>query len=168
MRWISSREFIWMLVVLAIVIAAFFAYSFFANAQSGNAPDFPRASMVIQRADGKTFPFTIEIATTREQDMYGLMFRRSLPADAGMLFIYGPDQPVSMWMKNTYIPLDMLFVAHDGAIVKIITHAVPFDLTPLSSGEPVRGVIEINAGEVEHLGLKTGDKVLFSAFSNAP
>jgi hypothetical protein len=123
--------------------------------------------MTIRRSDGQSFPFIIEIAETPEQQRYGLMFRRALPQDAGMLFISDPDRPVSMWMKNTYIPLDMLFIRHDGTIVKIITHAEPFDLTPLSSGEPVRGVIEINAGEAERRGLKIGDKIVSSAFSES-
>lgn len=129
-----------------------------------NAPVFPRSSLTFVRADGHSFPLAIEIATTPEQQHYGLMFRRSLPRDSGMLFTQESDRPISMWMKNTYIPLDMLFVRHDGTIAKIVTHAEPFNLTPISSDVPVSGVIEINAGEADRLGLKTGDKVLFPGF----
>ncbi len=93
------------------------------------------------------------------------MFRRSMPSDAGMLFIWPADQIVMMWMKNTYVALDMLYVRHDGTIAKIITNAVPLDLTPLSSDEPVRAVIELNAGEATRRGLKPGDKVTSPALN---
>jgi uncharacterized membrane protein (UPF0127 family) len=131
-------------------------------------PDFPHAELVIQRSDGQKINFHIEVASTPEQEEYGLMFVRSLPADAGMLFMVEPDRFMAMWMKNTYIPLDMLFVRHNGTIVKIITHAKPFDLTLLGSDEDVHGVIEINGGVVEAKGLRIGDKVLFPGFGATP
>jgi len=132
-----------------------------------NVPVFEHAILSIQRADGASFSYNIEVARTLEQELYGLMFRKYLPPDTGMIFIYTPDQPVSMWMKNTYIPLDMLFVRGDGIIAKIVENARPLDLTPIEAGEPIRGVIEINAGEVQKYGFKTGDKVLFSDFALA-
>jgi len=159
------RNWVWIgtpvLIVLALLVWPYIA----SGQKADQSPTFEQSSMTIQRADGQSFLYSVEVALTREQEAYGLMFRRSLPTNAGMIFVYNPDQLVSMWMKNTYIPLDMLFVRKDGIIVKIITHAQPFDLTPLPSGEPVRGVIELNAGDVERNGLKTGDKVIFSAFS---
>ncbi|MDX2028010.1 MAG: DUF192 domain-containing protein [Alphaproteobacteria bacterium] len=121
--------------------------------------------MSIRTSDGKTISFSVEVATTAEQQTYGLMFRRSMPQDSGMLFIWQADQPITMWMKNTYIPLDMLFVQKDGTITKIATHTKPFDLGLISSDGPVRGVVELNAGEAGRHGLKVGDKVLFPAFS---
>lgn len=133
-----------------------------------DAPVFSHDKLTLRRADGQTFPFDIEMATTPKEAMYGLMFRRSIEPQTGMLFLWDPDHQVSMWMKNTYIPLDMLFIRRDGTIEKIVTHAVPLDLTPIPSEEPIHGILEIKAGEVERLGLKTEDKVLFWAFSTAP
>jgi hypothetical protein len=148
-------------------VIALMAALIFVRAQTylPKAPVFPRGTLEIAQAGGKTFPFSIEIATTPAQHEYGLMFRRSLPEDAGMLFLFSPDQPVSFWMKNTFIPLDMLFVRGDGTIEKIVTHAPPQSLANISSDEPVRGVIEINGGAADRLGLATGDKVLYPAFS---
>jgi uncharacterized membrane protein (UPF0127 family) len=154
------------LVILGVLLVGVYYGWFYYMEHPSNAPAFPHDKLTIQRTDGTNFPYDVEVATTMPQEMYGLMYRKSLPDDHGMIFVYQPDQPVSMWMKNTFIPLDMLFVRKDGVIVKIITHAVPLDLAPLSSDEPVRAVIEINDGEAAKHGLKTGDKVLFSAFDN--
>jgi uncharacterized membrane protein (UPF0127 family) len=130
-----------------------------------DAPVFPHDHLIIARADGKQFPFAIEVATTPAQHEYGLMHRHALAADAGMIFLYDPPDTVSMWMKDTPLPLDMLFVRADGTIEKIATHAVPFDVTPIEADEPVRAVIELNAGTADRLGLKTGDKVVYAGFS---
>lgn len=129
---------------------------------------FPKSHVEILRADGTSVAFRMEIATTPEQQEHGLMFRKHLKPDTGMLFLWPADQPVAMWMKNTLIPLDMLFVAHDGRIVKITANAVPEDLTPLSAGENVRAVIEIGGGEAAKQNIKTGDKVLYAAFVAKP
>ena len=157
-----SRRNIFLGGIIALMAALIFVW-----AQTGTppAPVFPRGSLVIVRADGQKFTLDIEIATTRVQTEYGLMFRHSLPKDSGMLFLFTPDRPESFWMKNTYIPLDMLFVRADGTIVKIVTHAQPLNLAPIASDEPVRGVIEINGGEADRRGLKTGDRVLYPAFT---
>ncbi len=153
-----------------IAVVMFFAMGLllWSNAREqkrDDAPNFKHAALSIQRGDGGYVSYKVEVASTVEEQMYGLMYRHELAPDAGMIFIYNADQPISMWMKNTYIPLDMLFVRADGKVVKIITHARPLDLTPLSSGEPIRAVIELNAGDAEKNDLKIGDKVLFSAFS---
>lgn len=154
-----------LVAALLLLFMAALMWGSFNDSKPENAPSFAHAGLSIERHDGKYFSYAVEVATTKEQDMYGLMFRHDLKPETGMIFIYHPDQPVAMWMKNTFIPLDMLFVRGDGAIVKIVTNAQPLDVTPLASGEPVRAVIEINAGDVEKNGFKTGDKVLFSAFS---
>jgi uncharacterized membrane protein (UPF0127 family) len=97
-----------------------------------------------------------EVAATPEQQERGLMFRRSLRPDRGMIFPYDPPQDVSFWMKNTIIPLDIVFIRSDGTIVRI-THAKALDLSPLPSGEPVAAVLEIRGGRAAELGIKEGD-----------
>jgi uncharacterized membrane protein (UPF0127 family) len=103
--------------------------------------------------------FTVELATTPAQMELGLMYRQSLPADAGMLFVYPSEQTVAFWMKNTLIPLDMLFIGADGHIRRIAARTIPLSTTPISSVDPVRAVLEINGGTAERLGIKPGDVV---------
>jgi uncharacterized membrane protein (UPF0127 family) len=100
--------------------------------------------------------FTVEVAQTPEQQELGLMFRRTLAGDRGMIFPYQPAQEVAFWMKNTLIPLDIVFIRGDGTIVRIV-NAEPMDLTPLPSGEPITGVLEIRGGRAKELGIKEGD-----------
>jgi hypothetical protein len=102
--------------------------------------------------------FTVEVAATPEQQERGLMFRRTLPGDRGMIFPYEPAQEVAFWMKNTLIPLDIVFIRSDGTIVRIV-NAEPMDLTPLPSGEPITGVLEIRGGRAKELGIREGDIV---------
>jgi uncharacterized membrane protein (UPF0127 family) len=102
--------------------------------------------------------FVVEVAATPEQQERGLMFRRMLAGDRGMIFPYEPAQEVAFWMKNTLIPLDIIFVRSDGTIVRI-TNAEAMDLTPLPSGAPVAGVLEIRGGRAAELGIDEGDIV---------
>jgi hypothetical protein len=102
--------------------------------------------------------FTVEVAATPQQQETGLMFRTSVGADRGMIFPYDPPQEVAFWMKNTLIPLDIVFIGVGGKIVRI-TNAQAMDLTPLPSGAPVTGVLEIAAGRAKQLGIREGDKV---------
>lgn len=159
------RSLVWAGVPALGMVAALVGLSLY-HRYSAPVMSFPHATIQIQHADGSApLAYTVEVATTPQQQAYGLMFRQSLAPNTGMLFVWDNDQVIRMWMKNTYIPLDMLFVRHDGIIEKITTHAVPFDLTTLSSDEPVRGVIEIGGDEAVRQHIKTGDKVLFPAFS---
>jgi uncharacterized membrane protein (UPF0127 family) len=87
------------------------------------------------------------------------MFRTALAPNAGMLFLYPGEQPVSFWMKNTLIPLDMLFLKADGRIAHIAHKAVPMDETPIDSGAAVKAVLEVNGGTANALGIKEGDRV---------
>ena len=105
-----------------------------------------------------THRFTVQVAATEEQQEHGLMFYRSLPADQGMIFPYEPPQDVSFWMKNTLIPLDMVFIRADGTIARIAT-AKALDETPVWAGEEIAAVLEIRAGRAAELGIKPGDKV---------
>jgi uncharacterized membrane protein (UPF0127 family) len=130
------------------------------------APGLPRAQLAtfgtselaIETASGKRH-FNIEVAKTPEQMMQGLMYRRSMAADAGMLFEYDHPQPVAFWMKNTLIPLDMLFIGADGTVLDIHERAVPLSLDSIASDQPVLGVLELNGGTVSRLGIKRGDRV---------
>lgn len=129
-----------------------------AAAQSQD-PGFERSTLVIVSGDER-HPFTVEMAVTSEQRAQGLMFRRELAADAGMLFDFGKrPSRAAMWMKNTLIPLDMLFIAPDGRIESIAERTVPHSLESISSRGPVRAVLELNGGTVSRLGIEPGDRV---------
>jgi uncharacterized membrane protein (UPF0127 family) len=105
--------------------------------------------------------FNIELATTDQERALGLMFRRSLPENGGMLFLYDRPQPADMWMKNTLIPLDMVFISADGTVHRIESNAEPFSMAVIPSEGAVAGVLELNAGEADKIGLKRGDKVIY-------
>jgi uncharacterized membrane protein (UPF0127 family) len=103
--------------------------------------------------------FTVELAVTDEQRAHGLMERRSLPEGQGMLFKFEPDQNILMWMHNTYISLDMIFIRGDGRILRIAENTTPLSDRTISSGGPARGVLEVIAGTARKLGLVPGDRV---------
>ncbi len=113
-----------------------------------------------------THAFTVEVANDREEISYGLMERESLDADAGMLFDFDPPREPSMFMKNTLIPLDMIFIAADGRIEMIARNTVPGSLRTISPGVPVRAVLEINGGQAAELGILPGDTVQHPLFGN--
>jgi hypothetical protein len=124
---------------------------------------FPASELVIE-SGGQRHRFTVEFADTDERRALGLMYRTTLAADAGMLFDFKIDQPVAMWMRNTRLPLDMLFITRDGRIANIAQRTVPFSETSIYSSGPVRAVLELNGGTAERLGLKPGDRVLHPMF----
>ena len=126
--------------------------------------EFPTAELTIVGASGP-HKFTVEVATTPAQLEQGLMFRRSLAADAGMLFDFKTPTMATMWMKNTLIPLDMLFVDARGRIVNIQERAVPESLATISAAAPVRAAIELNGGTASRLGIRPGDRVIFPIFA---
>jgi uncharacterized membrane protein (UPF0127 family) len=103
--------------------------------------------------------FAVELASTPQEQATGLMFRRELPEGRGMLFDFHRDQPTSFWMKNTYIPLDMIFIRGDGRILRIAENTVPLSETLVPSGGPVRAVLEVVAGTAKRLGIAPGDRV---------
>ena len=111
--------------------------------------------------------FTVEIADTDELRSRGLMFRQRLPEDRGMLFDFGEPRQVSMWMKNTYISLDMLFIRADGKIAYIAENTVPKSLDTVGVSEPVLAVLELAGGTSRKLGLRAGDTVYHRMFSNS-
>lgn len=104
--------------------------------------------------------FEVEVARTVEEQARGLMHRRELAADAGMLFDYGRPRNVAMWMRNTHVPLDMIFIGADWRITRIVERTVPFSLATVASEGPVRAVLEVNAGTASRLGIRPGDRVI--------
>jgi uncharacterized protein len=103
--------------------------------------------------------FAVELAVSDEQRARGLMFRRELPEGRGMLFKFEPEQVIQMWMHNTYISLDMIFIRSDGRILRIAENTKPESDNIISSGGPARGVLEVIAGTARKLGIAPGDRV---------
>ena len=120
------------------------------------------AEPLVIHAGGSSYKFEVEIVSTPATREQGLMYRKALAANAGMLFLYPDERPVSFWMKNTLIPLDMLFLKADGSIAHIAHDAVPLDETPIDSGAPVRAVLEVKGGTADALGIREGDRVEYS------
>ena len=121
--------------------------------------------LLITNAAGQIHSFDVEVMRTDDQRARGLMFRRSMPADRGMLFDFKREDHVAMWMQNTFIPLDMLFIRRDGSIARIAENTEPLSTTTIPSGAPVIAVLEINGGESGKRGIKAGDKVSHSLFA---
>ena len=113
-----------------------------------------------------TLHFDVEVARTDETRATGLMHRREMAPDHGMLFDFRQDRMVTMWMRNTFIPLDMLFITKDGVIVRVTRNTTPHSERRLPSGEPVRAVLELNAGSAALLGIEAGDKVEHPMFAD--
>ena len=135
-----------------------------ASGAGASAPvRFETSNLVVVTARGRS-AFTVELALNEDQRVQGLQGRRRLAADAGMLFDFQDTGPVAMWMKDTYVPLDMLFIDSAGRIVNIAEHTVPLSLTAIRSAGPVRAVLELNAGTAARLGIRPGDRVLHSVF----
>ena len=134
----------------------------------GPQPELPKEPLVIVTRDGKAHRFDVEVANTPAEETVGLMFRKSLPPDGGMLFDWGlPPRESDMWMKNTLIPLDMLFINQDGRIRAIAENTVPQSLAPIPSHGPVRATLELPAGTAARLGIRVGDQVKQRVFGNA-
>jgi uncharacterized membrane protein (UPF0127 family) len=114
--------------------------------------------------------FSVELATNAAERAVGLMYRKELPEGRGMLFDFHDDQPVQFWMHNTYIPLDMIFIAGDGRVVRVAEYAKPMSDELIPSGRPVRAVLEVIAGTARKFGIMAGDRVSGSFFGkgNAP
>lgn len=147
---------------VARMLAATFALAFLFTALSAQAANFEKLTI-----DTKAGPVAvnIELAVTPAERAKGLMYRAQLAPDAGMLFDFEVDQPVYMWMKNTYIPLDMLFIRADGRVASIATDTTPLSTETISSGGPVRAVLELPAGTVRARGIAVGDRVRHRLFA---
>ncbi|AYG59018.1 DUF192 domain-containing protein [Rhizobium jaguaris] len=151
--------------VVALFLVGASAPAFAAQATSEKLMAFDSEQLSIQTAKGVTHKFTVELALTEPQLEFGLMYRKSMPADHGMLFNFGAPRPVMMWMKNTVLPLDMLFLDKNGVITHIQENAVPYSEAIISSEGAVLYVIELNGGIARKLGLAVGDKVTSATIS---
>lgn len=133
-------------------------------AAADSGATFARSTLEIATADGRKLPFVVELAQDNAQRGLGLMYRQRMAADAGMLFDFQTDQDVAMWMKNTFIPLDMIFVRADGTIHRIAERTVPQSLETIWSQGKVRAVLEVNGGTVSRLGIRPGDTLIHPIF----
>jgi uncharacterized membrane protein (UPF0127 family) len=140
------------------------------------APTMPRAETAVDdMAAARTEPlgiatkggrraFKVEVMRNDADRARGLMFRKAMAADRGMLFDFEAVQPVNMWMKNTYLPLDMVFIRPDGTVARVAADTEPLSTKVIPSGEPVLAVLELNAGTAEKLGIRPGDRVEHALF----
>lgn len=128
----------------------------FSGAVSAVSPADTKGTLL---TSGGAHEITIEVAGTPETREHGLMQRRAMPADHGMLFDFDGSRPVTMWMKDTLIPLDMLFMDGSGVVTRVKQRAQPESLDLIPSGGPVRYVLELNGGAVDRYGVKTGDRL---------
>jgi uncharacterized membrane protein (UPF0127 family) len=151
------------MVRLAAAVLLFAGVSF---ALHGAAHAAGQSTLEIVSASG-VHAFNIELATTEPERERGLMFRKELPQGQGMLFDFFTDQPVSFWMHNTYIPLDMIFIRSDGVIMRIAENTKPMSDDLVPSGAPVRAVLEVIGGTARELGIKAGDKVINPIFGKS-
>ncbi len=142
-----QRVLLRLLVLLAISVGV-------AGTVGAESPVFEPLSI---KTTSTIHKFEVEIAATTDQQRQGLMYRRQMAANAGMLFLYDNGSRVTMWMSNTYIPLDMLFIAADGRITHIVERTVPQSTELIGSNGPVRAVLELNGGTASRLGIKVGD-----------
>lgn len=146
---------------LALLGAIFVALS--ASAQG--LAKFDRAGLAIVDSAGQRHKFNVELALSPQQQAQGLMFRQQMAPDAGMLFVYRTPIEITMWMKNTFLPLDMVFVGPDRKVLRIAERTVPQSEATISSGGRAIGVIELNAGTAARLKLKPGDQVEAAALN---
>lgn len=126
---------------------------------------FSRSTLQIATPDGKLHKLDVWIADNDARRARGLMFVEDLAADSGMLFIYPRPQPVAMWMKNTHLPLDMLFVSANGRVHRVVENTTPMSLDTISSDGAVLAVIELKAGSAARMQIRPGAQVIHPAFS---
>jgi uncharacterized protein len=136
----------------------------FAVLLSGTALALPSTTIAVHTAKGSD-TFKVEVAGDHASQEKGLMFRKTMAPNAGMLFDFHTTVMTTFWMKNTILPLDIIFIRSDGTISSIAGNAVPYSEAPIPSSEPIRAVLEINGGRAKALGIEPGDKVSGSIFA---
>jgi uncharacterized membrane protein (UPF0127 family) len=154
------------LLLVLVLLAGVFGRGVPVLAESERAPQLaaPALSTLVIATQVGRFPFAVELADTPEARIQGLQGRRHLAADRGMLFDFDPPQPVAMWMKDTPIALDMLFLGADGAVIGIARNARPYSLELIRIDAPVRAVLELNAGAADRIAVREGDRVCHPLF----
>lgn len=145
------RRFIQIFLLLALLPVSGFA-------QSGEM--FETSRLTVETARGQSFDFDVELALTPGQQAQGLMHREEMAADAGMLFVFPRPRPASFWMKNTILPLDIIFIGPDGAILNIAKRTTPMSTESVPSDGDAKAVLELNAGVTDLLNIRPGDRVV--------
>jgi uncharacterized membrane protein (UPF0127 family) len=135
---------------------------------TGPQPEMPKEKLVIVGRDGTQHVFDVEMALTQDQQITGEMFRTSVPPDGGMLFDWGYAHESQMWMRNTLVPLDMVFINADGTIRAIAENTTPRSLAVIDSRGPVRATLELAGGVTAKLDIRVGDTVKQRIFGNGP
>ena len=146
------------LLMLAVVPAGAVAA---AQVSSDGQPTLPSIPLTLVTSGGK-FKYTVELARTAEQQSAGLMFRKAMARNRGMLFPFNPPRPVAFWMENTVLSLDLIFLNADGTVGKIAPNAKPFSRDMINRYEPTAAVLELVAGEAARIGLRPGDRAVFA------
>lgn len=152
--------------IVFLALLSFFLVACDNSTSGGAAKEDSLHHLVIVSRDGKRHDFKIELALTRQEQAKGLMNRTEMAKDAGMLFFFRQEEERSFWMKNTLIPLDMIFIRKDGSIGKVHDSAKPQDLTSVKSDGPAMAVLELNGGVAKKLGIVAGDTVHHTFFGN--
>lgn len=158
---ISTRSYF--TVLLSISILLFISAISFAQPKPDPGAVFPVEALEVVTSSG-TFKFSVEIADESEERSKGLMFRETMLPTHGMLFAFGETAPIMMWMKNTPLSLDMVFIKQDGIVARVANDTKPFSTKIISSGEPVSHVLELKAGIAKQIGIEPGDRVIHGFF----
>lgn len=158
------RSVVARLLVAVVIWGGAAAGAWAEGPEAGTPQALPLLPLTIETRTGEV-ALRVQVADTDARRQTGLMFRKSMPETEGMLFVFQPMRQVAFWMKNTFIPLDLLFVDGDGTVVSIARDTVPFSLDPIPSEGPVRAVLEINAGASARLGITEGDHLRHAAFA---
>jgi uncharacterized membrane protein (UPF0127 family) len=153
-------------VTLGFALAAAAAPALAQDDPTGPQPTLPKQPLTIVDDNGHRHAFQVEMATTPQEQETGLMFRTAVPADGGMLFLFPTVQPEPFWMKNTLVPLDMVFINPDGTIRAIAENTVPYSLAPVDSGGPVLAVLELQGGLTAKEAISVGDQVIAAPFND--
>lgn len=153
-------------VVCGTMLAGFLSTQSMSKEEVASAYDgkLPVEQVTISSQGGGVHGFELEVVSKPVDVQMGLMFRKSMGKDQGMFFQMGAPQATSFWMKNTFIPLDIIFIAEDGTIINIHKNAEPHSTTSIPSGGPVTGVIELNGGRTTALNINVGDRVIHPYF----
>lgn len=151
-------------LLLALASVPLTARAQFQDDPKGPQPELPKEALTIVSGDGQRHAFNVEIAKDPQQQIVGLMFRKSVPPDGGMLFVWSAPEISHMWMKNTLVPLDMVFIRPDGVIDSIAENTVPHSLRDISSQGQVIATLELQGGITAKLGIAVGDRVLAPMF----